>query len=61
MTELTQRMLGENGITKIRNDIPMQRLATTDEIAKAVTFLSSPDNTYITGHNLIVDGGFSCV
>lgn len=61
MTELTQRMLGEDGIAKIRNDIPMQRLATTDEIAKAVTFLSSPDNTYITGHNLIVDGGFSCV
>lgn len=61
MTELTQRMLGEDGIAKIRNDIPMQRLATTDEIAKAVAFLSSPDNTYITGHNLIVDGGFSCV
>jgi 3-oxoacyl-[acyl-carrier protein] reductase len=54
-------MLGEDGIAKIRNDIPMQRLATTDEIAKAVAFLSSPDNTYITGHNLIVDGGFSCV
>ena len=37
--------------------IPMGRLGTPDEIAKAVVFLASDDSTYITGIELFVDGG----
>jgi NAD(P)-dependent dehydrogenase (short-subunit alcohol dehydrogenase family) len=36
--------------------IPMGRVATTLEIAKAVAFLLSNDSSYITGQSLVIDG-----
>jgi NAD(P)-dependent dehydrogenase (short-subunit alcohol dehydrogenase family) len=35
------------------------REGTPDDVARAVTFLASPDSSFITGHNLVVDGGRS--
>jgi 3-oxoacyl-[acyl-carrier protein] reductase len=37
--------------------IPLARLGTPDDVAKAVLFLASPDADYITSHVLVVDGG----
>ncbi|MBI9087492.1 MAG: SDR family oxidoreductase [Desulfobacterales bacterium] len=37
--------------------IPLGRYGSTGEIAKAVVFLCSEANTYITGQSLLVDGG----
>ena len=39
--------------------IPQRRLASAEENAKTVLFLTSEHNTYITGQNIIVDGGFT--
>jgi NAD(P)-dependent dehydrogenase (short-subunit alcohol dehydrogenase family) len=37
--------------------IPMGRLATPEDIARAVRMLASDDGAFITGTSLVVDGG----
>jgi NAD(P)-dependent dehydrogenase (short-subunit alcohol dehydrogenase family) len=37
---------------------PMQRGAQPEEIANGVVFLASDESSYVTGTELIVDGGF---
>lgn len=39
--------------------VPLRRFASPDDIAAAMAFLASPDASYITGHNLVVDGGIT--
>ena len=58
-TELTQQILGKKELERLVRRIPLKRMASTKEIAKIVLFLSSDFNTYITGQNIIVDGGFT--
>lgn len=57
-TDLTKSKLGEEGMKEKSKQIPMNRLGSSEEVSKAVLFLSSNLNTYITGHNLVIDGGF---
>lgn len=38
-------------------EIPLQRYGTPEEFGKLVTFLCSEANTYITGQNILVEGG----
>lgn len=57
-TELTRDVLGVEGMEKIANTVPMNRLAEPQEIANAVGWLCGIENTYMSGQNLIVDGGF---
>jgi meso-butanediol dehydrogenase/(S,S)-butanediol dehydrogenase/diacetyl reductase len=40
--------------------VPLRRFASPDDIAAAMAFLASSDASYITGHNLVVDGGITC-
>lgn len=60
-TDLTRQVLGDGGIQALIPGIPTQRLGRIDEIARAVLWLSSEENTYLTAQNIAVDGGFSRV
>jgi NAD(P)-dependent dehydrogenase (short-subunit alcohol dehydrogenase family) len=60
-TELTRRILGEEAMEKIASTVPIERLAEPDEIAALVGWLCSPQNTYASGQNYIIDGGFTRV
>ena len=44
---------------KTRAGIPMGRMGTPQEVANATVFLASPAASFITGTNIIVDGGFT--
>jgi NAD(P)-dependent dehydrogenase (short-subunit alcohol dehydrogenase family) len=44
-------------IARIASTIPMGRMGTADEIAKAALFLASDDSSFVTGIELFVDGG----
>jgi NAD(P)-dependent dehydrogenase (short-subunit alcohol dehydrogenase family) len=52
---------GEERLKMIASTVPMGRLGTPEEIAKAVVFLASSDSSYVTGTELFVDGGFAQV
>ncbi len=39
--------------------IPTGRMGTADEVARAAAFLASPAAAFITGVNLVIDGGFT--
>ena len=42
------------------NNVPLKRMGSPRDISPAVSFLLSDDSTYITGQNIIVDGGWTC-
>jgi len=49
-------MMPDHG-EKMLRQLPMQRMATPDEIANAVAWLCSPEASYVNGESLVVDGG----
>ena len=52
---------GINPGQAVSTSVPLGRLGTPDEVARAVVFLASDDSSYITGTELFVDGGFAQV
>lgn len=60
-TDLTRNILGEAGISDLVKRIPMKRLGQPSEIAAFVSWLAGPENTYVSGQNIAIDGGFTRV
>lgn len=48
-------------VKNYENKVPLKRMGTADDIAPAVSFLLSDEAKYITGQNLIVDGGWTAI
>jgi NAD(P)-dependent dehydrogenase (short-subunit alcohol dehydrogenase family) len=65
MTDGTRKLFyGSDGlfhenVQRMIDHIPLGRPGTTEEIAHAALFLAAPENTYLTGHILVVDGGWT--
>jgi NAD(P)-dependent dehydrogenase (short-subunit alcohol dehydrogenase family) len=58
-TDLVRSIMSPEAQTRLIADrIPFGRLAEPGEIADAVQFLSSEQASYVTGHTLVVDGGW---
>ena len=61
LTDLTKINLSKVEREALSSQIPIQRMAETIDISSTVVFLLSDLNTYLTGQNIIVDGGFTNV
>lgn len=61
LTELTQNTNTPEEIENISKTIPARRMATPEEMSNVILFLCSSENSYLTGQNIIVDGGFTNV
>ena len=49
--------LNEDELNEIKNNISLNKIGTPKDISSVVTFLASDKSSYITGQNIIVDGG----
>lgn len=61
LTDLTRQNLSESEMQILAEQVPARRLAQTSDISNVVVFLLSDLNQYLTGQNIIVDGGFTNV
>jgi 3-oxoacyl-[acyl-carrier protein] reductase len=58
-TKMTSKNNSPEVIEKLISGIPVGRLGSPDDVAQAVSFLASPQNQYVNGLDLVVDGGYS--
>lgn len=58
MTDMARQFPKEEN-DSISKNIPLGRFADPDEVSKIVLFIASKQNTYITGQNIVIDGGYS--
>jgi len=60
-TEMFHKVFAENDpqIEKIADSIPVKRVGSPGDVARATLFLASPENGFITGQTLFVCGGAS--
>jgi NAD(P)-dependent dehydrogenase (short-subunit alcohol dehydrogenase family) len=58
LTEMSSAMLGEEGRARMSRDISIGRGGQPEEVAALVAFLVRPENTFIVGENILIDGGY---
>ena len=48
-------------VKNYENKVPLKRLGDPDEVANVITFIASDASSYITGSNILVDGGWTTI
>jgi NAD(P)-dependent dehydrogenase (short-subunit alcohol dehydrogenase family) len=63
LTEMLDQMRGGAGAAsqRIVSNMPMRRFARPEEIVQAMLWICSRENSFMTGHALVLDGGLSAV
>ncbi len=59
-TPMTQAIYQDDAVARQREAIvPLRRIGSPDDVARLVAFLIDPSNRYITGENIMIDGGLT--
>jgi 2-deoxy-D-gluconate 3-dehydrogenase len=59
-TEMTTALFQDEQVrNRLLGNLPLGRIGTVRDVAGAVLFLASEASSYITGHTLFVDGGWT--
>lgn len=48
-------------VSKYEEKVPLKRMGLPEEISPTIVFLLGSESSYITGQNIIIDGGFTCI
>ena len=59
MTEPVFNKQGKDALESRLSRVPMGRLGTADEIAMGILYLASDESSFITGSELVIDGGMT--
>ena len=59
MTDLNREFLQSEEGARLTKKVPMRRFATIEELSAALIFLLDPQNSYMTGETLTIDGGMA--
>jgi cyclopentanol dehydrogenase len=58
-TEMVRGLLAQEGMHALVQAHPLGRVGTSDDIAYGVLYLASDESSFVTGSELIIDGGFT--
>lgn len=58
-TEMLHGVLDDDEIRKLSEKVPMRRLGRAEEVAAFVAWMAGTENTFITGQNIPIDGGYT--
>lgn len=58
-TQMLKKNISIKNLNDLINNLPIKRLGKPSEVASVALFLASDNSSYITGQNIIIDGGLS--
>lgn len=51
--------LGAAGLAQVAKGVPLRRVGAPEDVARVIRFLCSPDAAYVTGTEILIDGGMT--
>ncbi len=61
LDSILKRSGREEGLAKLSRQVPLGRVGAPDDVAYGVLYLASDESSYVTGSELIIDGGISAM